>query len=97
VCGFEENYYSLMQWAVPAVPWLTAVNKKLQAYTQNFATAYEFARELSEARDMQDFGRIQMQYIQKSGRSFAAQMQDLAETYTQMATGAIRAPFGLVT
>jgi phasin protein len=98
VRGFEENYYSLIQWAIPAVPWLTDVNKKLQAYTeQNFAAAYEFARELSEARDMQDFSRIQMQYIQKCGRSFAAQMQDLAETYTQMATGALRAPFGLVT
>ena len=93
VRGLEENYYSLIQWAIPALPWLKDLNRKLQTYTeQNFAAAYGFARELSEAKDMEDFGRIQMQYIQKCGRSFTAQMRDLAETYTQMASGAIRAP-----
>jgi hypothetical protein len=93
VRGFEENYYNLIQWALPALPWLADFSKKLQTYTEeNFAAAYKFARELSEAKDMQDFGRIQTEYIQKCGHSFAAQMQDLAETYTHMAPGAIKAP-----
>jgi Phasin protein len=93
VRGFEENYYSLIQWAIPALPWFADFNKKLQTYTEeNFAAAYKFARELSEAKDMQDFGRIQAEYIQKCGHSFAAQMQDLAKTYTHMAPDAIKAP-----
>jgi hypothetical protein len=60
VRGFEENYYSLIQGMVPALPWLADLNKKLQSYTeQNFAAAYQFTRELSQAKDMQDFVQIQ--------------------------------------
>jgi phasin protein len=93
VRGLEESYYSLIQWAIPALPWLADFNKKLQSYTeQNFAAAYGFARELSEVKDMQDFSRIQIEYIQKCGHSFAAQMQDLAETYAHLALGAKKAP-----
>jgi Phasin protein len=93
VRGFEENYYSLIQWAIPALPWLVDFNKKLQSYTEeNFAAAYKFARDLGEAKDMREFGRIQTEYIQKCGSSFAAQIQDLTETYTHMTLGAIKAP-----
>jgi hypothetical protein len=59
---------------------------------QNFAAAYEFARELSQARDMQDFSRIHTAYIQKCLQSFAAQMADFAETYTNVASAATKAP-----
>jgi hypothetical protein len=78
---------------MPALPWLADFNKKLQSYIeQNFAAAYEFTREMSQASDMQDFIRIQTDYIQKCGHSFAAQMQDFAETYSKMASGTIKAP-----
>jgi hypothetical protein len=89
VRGFEENYYSLIQGMIPALPWLADFNKKLQSYIeQNFAAAYEFTRELSQAKDMQDFGRIHTAYIQKCLQLSAAQMADLAETYT-IASGGI--------
>lgn len=88
VRGLEENYYSLIQRAMPALPWLADFNKKLQSYIeQNFAAAYEYTRELSQARNMQDFIRAQTDYIQKSGHLFAAQMQDFAETYSKMGIG----------
>jgi hypothetical protein len=93
VRGFEENYYSLIQGIMPALPWLADFNKKLQSYIeQNFAAAYEFTRELSQAKDMQDFVRIHTAYIEKSLQSSAAQMADFAETYTNVASGAIKAP-----
>ena len=93
VRGFEENYYSLIQWGIPALPWLAAFNKKLQSYAEeDFAAAYKFARDLGQAKDMRDFGRIQTEYIQNCGSSFASQIQDLIETYTHMASGAIKAP-----
>jgi hypothetical protein len=93
VRGFEENCYSLVQQAMPALPWLGDFTKKLQSYIEhNFAAAYEFTRELSQAQNMQDFIRIQTDYIQKCGHSFAAQMQDFAETYSKMASGVIKAP-----
>ncbi|MFZ2082678.1 MAG: phasin family protein [Xanthobacteraceae bacterium] len=93
VRGFEENYYSLVQAMMPALPWLADFNKKLQSYTeQNFAAAYQFTRELSQAKDMQDFVRIHTAYILKCLQFSAAQMVDFAETYTGVASGAIKAP-----
>ncbi len=93
VRGFEETYYSLVQRVMPALPWLVDFNKKLQSYIeQNFAAAYDFTRELSQAKDMQDFVIIHTAYIQKCSQSFAAQMADFAETYTNVASGAIKAP-----
>ena len=93
VRGFEENYYSLIQRAMPALPLLADFNKKLQNYiTQNLTAAYEFARELGQAKNMQDFIRIQTDYIQKCGHSFAAQMQDFTATYCSMASSAIKDP-----
>jgi hypothetical protein len=93
VRGFEENYYSLIQGMMPALPWLANFNKKLQSYIeQNFAAAYEFTRELSQAKDMQDFVRIHTAYIQKCLQLFAAQMTDFAETCTNVASGVIKAP-----
>jgi Phasin protein len=93
VRAFEENYYSLIQAMMPPLPWLIDFNKKLQSYIeQNFAAAYEFTRELSQAKDMQDFVRIHTAYIHKCLQSSAAQMADFAETYTNVTSGAIKAP-----
>jgi hypothetical protein len=93
VRGFEENYYSLIQAMMPALPWLADFNKKLQSYIeQNFAAAYEFTRELSQAKDIQDFGRIHTAYIQNGLQLSAAQMTDFVETYTNVTSGAIKAP-----
>ena len=80
VRGFEENYYRLVQQAIPALPWLREVTKKLHSYVdQNFSAAYEFTRELSQASDMQDFIRINTAYMENSLRSFTAQLADFAE------------------
>jgi hypothetical protein len=90
VRGFEENYYSLIHGTTRALPWLDDFNKKLQTYIeQNFAAASEFALELSQARNMQDFTQIHAAYMQKCLQSFAAQLRDFSETYT--AAGAIKA------
>ncbi len=92
VRGFEENCYSLLQEAIPAVPWLAEVTKKLQSYVeQNFSAAYDFTRELSQAGDMDDFIRINTAYMENSLRSYAAQMADFAETYTKVTAGTFKA------
>ena len=92
VRGFEENYYSLIQRTLTALPSVAGYNKKLHAYVeQDFAAAFEFARELSQAKDMQDFVRIHTEYIQKCLQSFFAQARDFAETYINVASGTIRA------
>jgi citrate synthase len=93
VRGFEENCYALVQGTMMALPWAADFNKKIQSYAeQNFATAFAFARELSEAKDMQDVFRIYGDYNQKYLQSMAAQVRDFAATSISMASGAIRAP-----
>ncbi len=91
VRGVEENYYSLIQGTMIALPWAADFNKKIQGYVeQNFDAAFAFARELSEAKDMQDVLRIYSDYSQKYLQSIAAQVRDFAETYTNMTSGVIR-------
>jgi hypothetical protein len=93
VRGFEESYYSFIHGMMRALPWAGDFNKKLQAYIeQNFAAAYECARELGQARDVQDFVRIHTAYIQKCLQAFAAQMRDFSEAYSNVAAGAIKVP-----
>jgi hypothetical protein len=92
VRGFEENYFSLVQRTMIALPWAADFNKKVQSYIeQNFDAALAFARELSEARNIQDILRLYGDYNQKYLRSIAAQVRDFAEIYTDMASSAIRA------
>jgi len=92
--GFEVNYFNSIERMMTALPWLADYNKRLQSYVeQDFAAALEFAHELRQAKDMQDFVRIQSDYIQKCLQSFAAQMRDFVETYTNVASGIFTRPF----
>jgi Phasin protein len=91
--GFEVNYFNVIGRMVAALPWLADFNKKMQSYfEQDFAAALEFAHELRQAQDVQDFIRIQSEYSQKCFQSLAAQMRDFTETYANVASGAIKAP-----
>ena len=86
----EEDYYVWIQRMEVA---FLDFNKKMQGYVeQNFAAAFEFAHEMSQAKDMQDFIRIYGKYVQNRFDLFAAQMKDFAETYTNFATSTIQAP-----
>lgn len=90
VRGFEVNCFNLIERMMTALPWLADYNKRMQSYVeQDFAAALEFAHELRQAKDMQDFVRIQFDYIQKRSQSFAAQMRDFVETYTNVASGVL--------
>ena len=90
VRGFEENFYNVIHEMMQALPWADDFTKKMQSYIeQNFDAAFAFARELSEAKDMQDAFRIYSHYNQKYLQSIAAQVRDFAGTYSNMASGVI--------
>jgi hypothetical protein len=93
VRSFEVNYFNLIGSMAAALPWLADFNKKMQSYfEQDFAAALEFAHELRQAKDMQDFLRIQFEYTLGCLQSFAAQAKDFSDTCTKVASGAIKAP-----
>jgi hypothetical protein len=94
VRGAEENYFVLMQRMFAAFPGIADLNTKLQNYAeQNFANALEFSHALSQAKDLQDFTRINVEFGQKLIKSVGAQTMDFAEACTGSAAKAIKAAY----
>jgi hypothetical protein len=87
-----ENYFNFFQKSISASPWLESdLNKKMKRYTeQNVAAASEFARKLTQAKDFQEFWRIQTEFMQTQLKAFGEQAKDFGETATKTATDAFK-------
>jgi len=96
--GFEqthkamEDYFDFVQKNVKAAPWLgTDLTEKMKAFTeQNIAAASEFAQKASNAKDFQDFWRIQTEFMQAQWKAFAEQTKELTESATKSATNVMK-------
>lgn len=94
--GAEEDYFALLQNMLIAFPWIADIATKMQKYAdQNFVDALKFSREMSQAKDIQDFARINVECAQKSFKSAVAQAKDFAEACTDSAARAIRSAYNL--
>jgi len=93
--GAMDSYLSLLQQSMSAVPWgKTDFGEKLQSFTeQNIAAAHHHIQKLSQARDFQDFIKIQTEYMQTQLSLFADQAKQLGEAYMKTAAGAFKPPF----
>jgi hypothetical protein len=87
-----ESYLNFFQKSISASPLLESdLSKKMKNYTeQNVAAASEFAGKLTQAKDFQDFWRIQSEFMQAQSKTFSEQVKDLGETATKAATGAFK-------
>jgi hypothetical protein len=87
-----ERYGDLFGKGMTAFPWLDAdINRKMQSYIEkNMAAANEFVRKLSQAKDVQTFWQIQIDFMQTQWKAFSEQMQEFAETATRSVTGAFK-------
>jgi hypothetical protein len=66
------------------------LKKKIKGYLEkNIAAANEFMRRLSEAKDVQSFWRIQIDFMQRQRKMLSTQMKDL-KTATTSVTGAFK-------
>src|SRR3974377_422191 len=93
--GTMENYFNLHHQPCPATPWgKTDFGEKLKSFTeQNIAAAHHHIQKLSQARDFQDFIKIQTEYMQTQLSLFADQAKQLGEAYMKTAAGAFKPPF----
>jgi hypothetical protein len=93
--GAMDNYFSLLQQTMSATPWgKTDFSEKLKSLTeQNIAAAHHHIHNLSQARDFQDFIKIQTEYMQTQLSLFADQAKQLGEAYMKTAAGAFKPPF----
>jgi hypothetical protein len=68
--GLEENYQA----------WAAGITETLHGYAeQDFGAALAFARELSQARNFNDFARIQIEHVQNCSQLLFGQAQDLTQ------------------
>ena len=96
--GFEqtrkamESYLDFFQKNIKASPLLdTDLNKKMKTYTeQNIAAASAFAQKASNAKDFQDFWRMQTEFMQAQWKAFTEQTKDLGELAAKSATDAMK-------
>ena len=93
--GAMDSYLNLFQQTMSAAPWgKTDFGEKLQSFTeQNIAAVHHHIQKLSQARDFQDFIKIQTEYMQTQLSSFADQAKQLGEAYMKTAAGAFKPPF----
>jgi len=93
VRGVEEDYFAVLQNMLIAFPWIADIAARMQSYAdQNLVDALAFSRELSQAKDIQDFTRINVEFAQKSFKSIFEQAKDFLEACTDSASKAIRSP-----
>jgi hypothetical protein len=96
--GFEqtrkamESYLDFFQKNIKAAPSLDAdLNQKMKTYMeQNIAAVSKFAQEVSKAKDLQDFWRIQSEFMQAQWKAFTEQTKELSEAATKNATNVMK-------
>jgi hypothetical protein len=88
-----ENWIDVFQKSMKVSPWFGSsdLNKKMQSYMeQNVAAASDFAKKLSQAKDIADFWRLQTEFVETQWKAFSEQTKDIGETMTKGATGALK-------
>ena len=93
--GAVDNYFNFVRqtmWSYPLGG--TEFGEKLKSYSEkNIATANEYVRKLSEAKDLQEVIRIQTEFMQTQFNAFGEQTKSLGEAFTKAATEAVKTPF----
>jgi hypothetical protein len=94
--GAVDIYFDMLKKAVSSYPTGgTELGEKLKTYAQrNVSTTHEFVKELSHAKDFQEFVGIQTHFMQNLATAFGEQTKSLTEAYTKTAADTINKPFG---
>ena len=94
-----KNYFAWLQSAMSAAPWgNTDLNKKLLDYSaENTAAAFEFVQKLTKAKNWEDVGKIQNEFMSTQLHSLNEQAKSIGETYTKTLGAATKTPFGMST
>jgi hypothetical protein len=88
--GVEENCFSVVQTALPAMPWIAELNKEAQTCVeQQFDAGRNYAEKLSHARDFRELMRIQTEALQSGLSAFQKQTTVLGRAYTKAVADAV--------
>ena len=89
-----NGYLQFFQRGVPGnVMGGSELSNKILGYAErNVASAFEFAQKLVQVRDVQDFVRLQMEFIQAQMQAMTEQAKDLSETATKAVMDSAKTP-----
>jgi hypothetical protein len=92
--GAMDSYFDLLQKSMANTPWgQTDLITKWKNYTEkNMAATSACIHKMSRANDFQDIVKIQTEFMQAQMASFAEQMTDLSQAFTQTVAGALKPP-----
>jgi hypothetical protein len=87
-----ESYLDFFQKNIKAAPLFDAdLNQKMKTYMeQNIAAVSQFVEEVSKAKDLQDFWRIQSEFMQAQWKAFTEQTKELSDAATKNATNVMK-------
>ena len=87
VQGATEQYFGLLQKSMSSSPWASSdLSKRMLNFAQeNVAAGFEFAQRLSQAKDFQDFLRIQNEFMQTQLDAFGRGVRDISEASSKVA------------
>jgi hypothetical protein len=90
-----ESYFDLLAKAAASIPTGgTRLGEKLKSYSErNIATARDYMRKLSQAKDFREVLRIQADFAHAQFNAFTGQARDLSEAYTKTAADALNTSF----
>ena len=90
-----DTYFDFLKTAVSSTPsGGTEFGERLKSYAEsNLATTYEFVRQLSQAKDLNEMVRIQTEFMQSLVKAMSEQTKELTEAYTKTASDIVKKPF----
>ncbi len=93
--GVMGQYFNFLEQTLSSYPsGGTELGEELKSYAEkNIAAAQEYVNKLSQAKDLQDVVRIQIEFMQMQFNAFGEQTKSLGEAFTKAATGAVKASF----
>jgi len=67
------------------------MRQKAMAFAEkNVTTSFEFAQKLVHAKDLEEVTRLQTEFVQRQMQALAEQAQELGQSATRAAMGAVR-------
>jgi hypothetical protein len=88
--GVEENWFSVVQTALPAMPWIAEWNVKAQGCVeQQFDAGRNYAEKLSHTRDLRELMLIQTEAWQSGLAALQEQATVLGSAYSKAVTAAV--------
>ncbi len=65
-------------------------SEKIMSYAErNIAASFDFAQRLARAKDVQEIAKLQQEFMQAQMKALTEQAQDLGQSVTQSAKGAV--------